>query len=396
MLKAGGSGGQIVACVRRRHLATRADEHSKGGTSVSDAYDPTAAGFSVDDTAVVRVPVHHGPISDMDLSGDGRRLLVTNYARDAVTVIDAHTLRVSSTLAGLSEPSTVAMSSADANYAYVSTATAAYDAIEVIDVVTNWRIATHRVAHSVSDLTVSADGKHLYASRNAVRGADVTVLDTTTGELEVIELATAPGTTTACVRASADGRRLYVGVNGPNGGSLAVVETRTRSDGGRVGGRSRVVGTIELGLPVRDVALSSDGATAYVASCGPVVGSVLDVIDTRANKLVKTHKINEITGPLARMTLSRDGERAYLVSDDRVTVLGMRALDVLGEVTVTKNPSCVLESPDGSHLYVADYSGVLTAARIDSGQTPHSGDADHPDATAGWLFDVPQWEPALA
>ncbi|AFC42305.1 lactonase, 7-bladed beta-propeller family protein [Mycobacterium intracellulare 1956] len=396
MLKAGGSGGQIVACVRRRHLATRADEHSKGGTSVSDAYDPTAAGFSVDDTAVVRVPVHHGPISDMDLSGDGRRLLVTNYARDAVTVIDAHTLRVSSTLAGLCEPSAVAMSSADANYAYVSTATAAYDAIEVIDVVTNWRIATHRVAHSVSDLTVSADGKHLYASRNAVRGADVTVLDTTTGELEVIELATAPGTTTACVRASADGRRLYVGVNGPNGGSLAVVETRTRSDGGRVGGRSRVVGTIELGLPVRDVALSSDGATAYVASCGPVVGSVLDVIDTRANKLVKTHKINEITGPLARMTLSRDGERAYLVSDDRVTVLGTRALDVLGEVTVTKNPSCVLESPDGSHLYVADYSGVLTAARIDSGQTPHSGDADHPDATAGWLFDVPQWEPALA
>ncbi|MCA2235492.1 YncE family protein [Mycobacterium intracellulare] len=382
--------------MRRRHLATRADEHSKGGTSVSDAYDPTAAGFSVDDTAVVRVPVHHGPISDMDLSGDGRRLLVTNYARDAVTVIDAHTLRVSSTLAGLCEPSAVAMSSADANYAYVSTATAAYDAIEVIDVVTNWRIATHRVAHSVSDLTVSADGKHLYASRNAVRGADVTVLDTTTGELEVIELATAPGTTTACVRASADGRRLYVGVNGPNGGSLAVVETRTRSDGGRVGGRSRVVGTIELGLPVRDVALSSDGATAYVASCGPVVGSVLDVIDTRANKLVKTHKINEITGPLARMTLSRDGERAYLVSDDRVTVLGMRALDVLGEVTVTKNPSCVLESPDGSHLYVADYSGVLTAARIDSGQTPHSGDADHPDATAGWLFDVPQWEPALA
>lgn len=63
---------------------------------------------------------------------------------------------------------------------------------------------------------------------------------------------------------------------------------------------------------------------------------------------------------------------------------------------MTKNPSCVLESPDGSHLYVADYSGVLTAARIDSGQTPHSGDADHPDATAGWLFDVPQWEPALA
>ncbi|AOS94356.1 hypothetical protein AN931_05235 [Mycobacterium intracellulare subsp. chimaera] len=379
-------------------MAPRADEHSKGGTSVSDAYDPTAAGFEVDNTAVVRVPVHNGPISDIDISADGRRLLVTNYGRDAVSVIDAHTLRVSSIIAGLSEPSTVAMSGADANYAYVSTATAAYDAIEVIDVVTNWRIATHRLAHSVSDLTVGPDGKYLYASRNAVRGADVTVLDTTTGELEVIELSSAPGTTTACVRVSADGRRLYVGVNGPNGGSLAVVETRTRSDGGRVGGRSRVVCTIELGLPVRDVALSNDGGTAYVASCGPVVGSVLDVIDTQANKIVKTHKINEITGPLTRMTLSRDGERAYLVSDDRVTVLGTRTQDVIGEVTVSKNPSCVRESPDGRHLFVADYSGVLTAARIASAAAPQRGGADYADvpAAAGWVFDVPQWEPALA
>ncbi|TAM63878.1 MAG: YncE family protein [Mycobacterium sp.] len=377
-------------------LAPGADEHSKGGTSVSDAYDPKAATFEVDNTAVVRVPVHSGPISDMDISADGRRLLVTNYGHNAVSVIDAHTLRVTSVVAGLSEPSTVATSGADANYAYVSTATAAYDAIEVVDVATNWRIATHRLAHSVSDLTVSRDGKYLYASRNAVRGADVTVLDTTTGELEVIELSTAPGTTTACVRASADGRRLYVGVNGPNGGSLAVVETRTRSDGGRVGGRSRIVGTIELGLPVRDAALSNDGSTVYVASCGPVVGSVLDVIDPRANKIVKTRKIDEITGPLTRMALSRDGERAYLVSDDRVTVLGTRTQDVVGEVTVSKNPSCVLESPDGSHLYVADYSGVITAARIASGPAPHRGGADHGDVpAAGWL-DTPQWEPALA
>jgi hypothetical protein len=64
---------------------------------------------------------------------------------------------------------------------------------------------------------------------------------------------------------------------------------------------------------------------------------------------------------------------------------------------VTSNPSCVLESPDGGQLYVADYSGVVTAARIATGQAPHSGDAGHPDLpAAGWLFDVPQWEPALA
>ncbi|MBG0729247.1 YncE family protein [Mycobacterium avium] len=385
-------------CRRLRHLATRADKHSKGGTSVSDANGPTAR-FGIDNTAVVKVPVHHGPISDIDVSPDGRRLLVTNYGRDTVSVIDTHTCRVASTIAGLSEPFAVAMSAADPNYAYVSTVTAAYDAIEVIDVVTNWRIATHRLAHSLSDLAVSPDGRYLYASRNAVRGADVAVLDTTTGELEVIELAAAAGTTTACVRVSADGRRLFVGVNGPNGGGLAIIETRTRTDGRRVGGRSRLVGTVELGLPVRDVALGNDGNTAYVASCGPVVGSVLDVVDTRAATIVSTHKINEITGPLTRMTLSRDGERAYLISDDRVTVLGTRTQDVLGEVRVTKHPSALVESPDGNYLYVADHAGVLSVARLSSGTAPAapcSGADEDDDATTGWLPELAPWEPVLA
>ena len=352
--------------------------------------------FELDATSVVRVPVLNGPISDIDISADGRRLIVTNYGHNTVSVIDASTRRVSSTL-GLTEPLAVAMNSADANYAYVSTASAAYDSIDVIDVATNWRIATHPLAHSVTDLTVSPDGKYLYASRNGVRGADVTVLDTTTGELEVIDLATAPGTTTECVRISTDGR-LYVGVNAPSGGSLAVLESRTRSDGRRIGGRSRLVGVIELGLPVRDVALSDDGGTAYVASCGPDAGAVLDVIDTRANKITGTHKFNEISGPVTRMTLSRDGERAYLVSEDRITVLSTHRCDVVGEVTVSTHPSCVVESPDGCYLYVADYSGVVTAAQIVSPpQSEICIDADDTDLlVAGWLPELPRWEPVLA
>jgi YVTN family beta-propeller protein len=385
-------------------VPTRADNHSKGGASVNDVNGPKAArddgdgrDFELDTTSVVRIPVNNGPISDIDISPDGRRLIATNYGRNMVSIIDAHSCRVSSTIAGLPEPYAVAMSSADANYAYVSTATAAYDAIEVIDVVTNWRIATHRLAHSVSDLTVSPDGKYLYASRNAVRGADVTVLDTTTGELEVIDLAAAPGTTTECVRSSRDGRRLYIGMNGPAGGGLAVVESRSRSDARRVGGRSRIVGVIDVGLPLRDVALSNDGGTAYVASCDPVAGAVLDMVDTRANRIIGTHKITEITGPLTRMTLSRDGARAYAVSDDRITVLSTHKQDVVGEVRVSKHPSCVVESPDGCHLYVADYSGIVTAARIapPAAAQSCSDDADTDLLVAGWLPELPHWEPAL-
>ncbi|WP_245845745.1 YncE family protein [Mycobacterium arosiense] len=353
-----------------------------GPTAAHDERDGRA--FELDTASVVRIPLHNGPISDIDISPDGRRLVVTNYGRDTVSVIDAKTCRVSSTVTGLAEPFAVAMNSADANYAYVSTAAAGYDAIDVIDVVTNWRIATHRLAHSVSGMTVSPDGRYLYASRNAVRGADVAVLDTTTGELEMIELAAETGIATECVRVSGDGRRLYVGMNGPTGGSLAVIETRTRSDGGRVG-------ALDLGLPLRDVALSDDGATAYVASCDPVAGAVLDVVDTRATKIVSTHKVPEITGPLTRMTLSRDGARAYLVSDDRITVLSTHRQEVVGEVRVTSHPSCVVESPDGTHLYVADYSGVVTAARIAS-PTPPPLTGERDLSIAGWLPELAEWE----
>jgi hypothetical protein len=214
----------------------------------------------------------------------------------------------------------------------------------------------------------------------------------------VIDLKTTPGTTTACVRISADGRRLYVGMNAPTGGSLAIIETRTRSDNSRAGGRSRIVGVVDLGLPVRDVALSNDGDAAYVASCDPVAGAVLDVVDTRVNKIVGTHKVPEITGPLTRMTLSRDGARAYLVSDDRITVLSTHRQEVVGEVEVSEHPSCVVESPDGGHLYVADYSGVVTAARIAStaATRTHRGANDRDLWAAGWLPELPQWEPVLA
>ena len=327
--------------------------------------DRDGQSFELDITSMVQIPVKNGPISDIGISPDGSRLFVTNYGRNSVSVIDTDSCRVLQTVAGLDEPFAIALSGGDVNRAYVSTVSQgsmAYDSIEVIDVATHTRIATHQLALSVSDLTVSADGKYIYASRNGAHGADVAVVDTTSGELDVIELATVPGTTTECVRISSDGSRLYVGTNGPSGGHLVVIETRAQSNDGRL----RIVGTIELGLPLRDVALSNDGGTAYVASCGPVVGAVLDVIDTHANKITSTRKVDEVAGPLTRLTLSGDGRHAYLVSDDRITVLCTRTHDVVGDVRVAKQPSCVVESPDGEYLYIADYSGVVTVAPVAS------------------------------
>jgi DNA-binding beta-propeller fold protein YncE len=262
----------------------------------------------------------------------------------------------------------------------------------------------------VSDLAVSPDGKYVYASRNGAGGADVAVLDTTTGCVEAIELAQVlktPGTTTECTRVSSDGGRLYVGTNDPAGGQLVVIGTRAQSDDGRARGRTRgrqksstrwrVIDTVEIGLAIRDVAISPNGAIAYVASSAPELGAVIDLIDTRAAKIVGTRKIGEITGILTGLTLSGDGDRAYLVSDDSITVLCTLTHDIIGTVGLANQPSCVVESPDAKYLYIGDYFGKVTVAPVASiVASGIENSASERQASAEWVMpELPEYESAL-
>jgi len=94
--------------------------------------------------------------------------------------------------------------------------------------------------------------------------------------------------------------------------------------------------------------------------------------------------------------VSRGGDRVYLVGDEHVTVWSTVTQVVLGSITVGDQPSCVVESPDGTRLYIADYAGTVTELAISAsadGRTP-----DH-DRTAGqaWAFsDLLMLEPTPA
>lgn len=342
----------------------------------------TTEGMTKDMTPVaVGIAVHHGPISGMALRPDGRRLLVTNYADDSVSVVDTDTFRVVDTVEGVAEPFAIAVGGA-CGRAYVSgvaMTSAAYDSIQVIDTDTGMVVQTHPLTMSVSDLAADAAGRYVYASRNDARAADVAVLDTATGHVRTVDVAgRTPGTTTECVCVSPDGSRAYVATNGPAGGRLVVVASTPAG--------LRVTDTVEIGLPVRDVALSPSGALAYVASCAPAVGVVIDVVDTRTNTISSTRKIGETGGFLTRMTLSADGDRAYLVSDDNVAVLCTLSYDILATLGAGTQPSCAVESPDGTRLYIADYSGVVTVTPVP---------AKAPLALAGAASDSEPWRAAL-
>jgi DNA-binding beta-propeller fold protein YncE len=333
---------------------------------VSDVSGVNAPGFTV----TAEIAVQHGAISGIAVSPDGTRLMVTHYGDDSLALIDTADSTIAQAVIDVDEPFAIAMSDASQRRAYVSTVSTAYDSILTFDLDANGVVAAHPVAHSVTDLAVSPDGRYVYASRTAVNGADVAILDTTTGNEDSFGIAAAAGTTADCVRVSADGRRLYVAANGPFAAELVVIDTHN----------NRVVNTIEIGSPIRDIALSPDGATAYVGSCGPDFGAVLDVLDIRdirTDTIADTYKIGETTGWLTQLALSRDGQRVYLVGDSGVTVLSTSTHDVIGSIVTGAQPSCVTESPDGDRLYIADYAGAITVLTIAS--TAASTDALTPD-----------------
>ncbi|WP_156688280.1 YncE family protein [Mycobacterium sp. Marseille-P9652] len=325
-----------------------------------------------DGASAVRVAVGNGPISDIVASPDGGRLFVTNYADDSVSVIDTATWQVTDTVPGLTEPYAIATGRRGDARAYVSTVSPGYDAVTVIDGRSGDVIATHALAFSVSDIAVSPDGARVYVGRNGADGCDVAVLDPDSGLIESVKLPGGPHTTLECVSLSADGTRLYAATNGPSGGRVVVVRTP---------GTRRVVDTVEIGLPVRDVALSPDGATVHVASCAPELGAVVDTVDTRTHKITGTHKLGDL-GIVTGLTLSGDGERAYLVSDTGITVLCALTHDILGTVATGEGPSRVIEA--AHRLCVADYAGWVTVV-------PVGPDRQGPVAAPAWS----RREPAL-
>jgi len=321
-------------------------------------------------TVVAEIAVQGGTISGIAVSPDGAWLMVTHHGDDSFSFIDPVSSAVAQTVVDIDEPFAVAVSDTPEGRAYVSTTSPAYDSILAFDIDANQVVEAHRVAHSVTDLAVSPDGKRVYASRTAANGADVAILDTTTGNEDAIGIAATAGTTAECVRVSPDGYRLYVAANGPFAAELVVIDTQS----------NRVLNTVEIGAPIRDIALSPDGTTAYVGSCGPDFGAVLDVVEiggTRAGAIASTYKIGEIAGWLTQLALSRDGHRAYLVGDHGVTVWSTATHDVIGSIVVGAQPSCVTESPDGSRLYIADYAGVITV--LTTASTTTSADALTPD-----------------
>jgi DNA-binding beta-propeller fold protein YncE len=355
--------------------------NKEAGTTVSDAILDLneAPGF----TAIGAIAAGRGAVSGIAVRADGAMLTVTHYGDDSVSLIGTVDGAARLTVTDVDEPAAVAMAG---NRAYVSSVSSEHDEILAFDTDSERIVATYPVEFGITDLVVSPNGRFVYTGRTGVDGAGVAILDTSTGKQGYVPIA---ATTVGCVRVSPDGRRLYVAANGASTADLVTIDTQ----------RYRVTGVVEIGSPIRDIALSPDGATAYVGSCGSDFGTVLDIVDARNSAINATYKIGDAAGSLAQLTVSRAGDRVYLVGDQHVTVWSTATQDVLGSITVGDQPSCAVESPDGKRLYIADYAGTVTELEISAAAA--SADAltsdDEVTARHAWAFsDLRMLEPTPA
>jgi YVTN family beta-propeller protein len=305
-----------------------------------------AAGYAM----IGQAAVGRGPIADLSVSPRGGYVYATNQADDSVSVLDPATLAVVVTVAGIDEPFVV---KAAGSRAYVSTVSAAYDAVTVIDVKAGTIVASHSLASSVRDLVVSPDGRRVYVARTGRDGADVAVIDTVTDAITTIDLGTRRESTAEAIAVSRDGSRVYVATADHLGGELVAIDTRDH----------RIVGSCAFAAPIRGIAVSPDGSTVFVADYHTETGAHLEIVDARTCTVTDTV---DIGGSVTQLLLSVEGDRVYVVNGEQIAVLCTATRELIDTVTVGSEPACITESRDGKRIFVADYEGRVTAFSVAS------------------------------
>ncbi|MEO6792203.1 MAG: YncE family protein [Mycobacterium sp.] len=320
-------------------------------TDGSDVDDVAVYGSANPATRIVNtVTVDRGPIGGLAVSADGTRLLATNYGDDTVSIIDTASCTVVSTVFRADEPFSITAGPAGTARAYVTAASMTLDAVLAIDTDTAEVTGCYPVAMGIGELAADPMGSRVYVTRTGSAGVEVLALDATMRPVGAVCLSNSPAAAAACLRTSPDGQRLYVAVRQPAGDTVTVLDRDLN-----------VVDTIEVGLNIIDVAISQDGAKLFVATCGPDGRGRVYAVDARSHAVGTGFVVD---AQLIQLIVSRDGDRAYLVTAAGVLVMCARTNETLGTLTATTAPSCAVESPDGSRLYIAGFDGAVTVASL--------------------------------
>jgi uncharacterized protein (TIGR03437 family) len=158
-----------------------------------------------------------------------------------------------------------------------------------------------------------------------------------------------------------------------------------------------VIATIMVGSQPYGIAITPDGAFAYVANCG---GDVY-VIDTSTNKVATKFLAGKCPTGVA---ITPDGTRAYVTLDNAnsVAVIDTSSNTVMTKIAVGTAPGGIAITPDGTRVYVTnvgamasgssvsviDTSSNTVAATVGLGNVGSVGVAITPDGTRAYVTNV--------
>ncbi|WP_336048193.1 IPT/TIG domain-containing protein [Streptomyces sp. CA2R101] len=311
-----------------------------GRVDVTDTDEP----LTVDEIVVGRAPIWAA------ITPDGRRVYVTNFGAGSISVIDARTRDVITTIGVTSGPWEIAITP-DGLRAYA--ACFGTGSVAVIDTATNTVTTTIEGLDKPLGLKVTPDGSRLYVA--SLGGSRVDVISTATDTL----IASVPmSSSPRGVAVTPDGAQVYVTEEGAN--TVEVIDTATDT----------VLATLTGFLLPRGVAVSPDGQRAYVSEYG---GNRLGVIDTATHTVV-----GALTGlpiPLG-VAVSHNGVLAYVTcdGDDSVAVIDLIRNEMIDKVPGFHAPSWLVITPDDVEVYVVNNGKeTVSVLAAPSGGYPNMG-----------------------
>ncbi|KAA9353095.1 putative Ig domain-containing protein [Larkinella humicola] len=295
-----------------------------------DYNDQVPSNISVIDVATNTVLPNTIPLpgrspSGMAVSPNGTLIYVGNYLSDNVTVIDAVTQTVLTTIEGIDGPTAVAFSS-DGTRVFVGSFNS--PTVSVIDVATNTITATIQVEGEPNGGAVmSPDGKRVYFTMqnlgNPSYGFSVAVIDVAT-QTSIATIPVPDGAGAICI--TPDGTRLYTTSVLTN--KVTVINTATNTV-------SATIETVQYGFQF-SLVVSLDGQRVYV-STNPKRVTVIDVATNTVSGKIDFEPFSP-----AGLGITPDGSKIYAVepTQDRVSVIDVATNTVLpNTIPVGNNPS---------------------------------------------------------
>ena len=331
-----------------RHLTPHI-VNPQGSHGHKSGYDQSWVSVISDDThkVVATIPVANMPDS-LAITPDGRFVYVPGWEDDEMTVIDTATNEVVASI-GIRKPKRgdqfvtpqSIVISPNSEYVYVTGSVVSTATNTIVDKFRFWG----------DELTMSPDGKHLYAWSAGGLSVNSTATNT---HLQIYKLGQMDSSQMDVV-IRPDGKLLYIA--GPNDGKVWVWSTAT----------NETVAKIEVEGQPHDLAISPDGLVVYAASYGP---GAVSVISTETNEridevdtVLARVKYGRIGGP-RKMVVSPDGSLLYLLYGGHsfVTVVSTTTLATLALIDIGSATDYEMAvTADGTLLYVTNhFDGIAT------------------------------------